>query len=156
MIYLQISEKILSDFGGPPVDEALFERAAEMTLEHEGASQAVEATLVLTDDDQLHELNHQFLGIDAPTDVLSFPSGEVDPDTGSAYLGDVVISYPRAVAQAAAGGHPVEDELQLLAVHGMLHLLGYDHAEEGEKAAMWAAQADVLRSLGASISGPAQ
>ena len=105
-------------------------------------------TIVLTDDAQLHELNREFLGVDAPTDVLSFPSSETDPETGVPYLGDILVSIPRATLQAQAAGHPLEAEVQLLVVHGTLHLLGHDHAEAEEKAAMWQAQAEVLSRLG--------
>ena len=86
--------------------------------------------------------------MDAATDVLSFPASESDPETGTPYLGDILISIPRATAQAQAAGHPVEDEVQLLVVHGTLHLLGHDHAEAEEKARMWRAQAEVLGRLG--------
>ena len=84
------------------------------------------------------------------TDVLSFPSDEVDPETGSQYLGDIIISIPRAAQQAQVGGHSLEAEVQLLVVHGTLHLLGHDHAEAEEKARMWAAQAEVMGRLGLS------
>jgi probable rRNA maturation factor len=149
MIYVQIAESIEIAQGLPPVDSALLEKAARQVL----AQQKVEgeATLVLSDDPQLHELNRQFRNIDSPTDVLSFPDGEIDPETQLAYLGDVLISYPRALAQATAGGHSLSDELQLLVVHGMLHLLGHDHADEQAKAAMWTAQADILEQLGCTL-----
>ncbi len=130
----------------------LLERAALAVLQD--ADVAGDASIILTDDEQLKALNTQYLGVEAPTDVLSFPSGEIDLDTQALYLGDVIISLPRAVLQAAAGGHPVEDELSLLVVHGMLHLLGYDHAEADEKALMWAKQAKILEKLGAGISAP--
>lgn len=147
MIYVQVSESVVSQ-GKPPLDTALLERAALETLRQVGASLESEATIVLEDDLRLHELNLQFLGVDAPTDVLSFPGGEIDPDEEEVYLGDIIISYPRAQSQAQAGGHALKDELQLLVVHGMLHLLGYDHAGEGEKAEMWAEQEKVLSRLG--------
>ena len=83
-----------------------------------------------------------------PTDVLSFPASETDPDTGASYIGDILISIPRAQAQADAAGHPLEAEVQLLVVHGVLHLLGYDHADAEEKALMWKAQAEILTGLG--------
>jgi probable rRNA maturation factor len=105
-------------------------------------------TIVLTDDAHLKDLNREYLGIDAPTDVLSFPSSERDPQTGARYLGDILISLPRAEMQARSAGHPVEAEVQLLVVHGVLHLLGYDHAQADEKSAMWKVQADILQSLG--------
>lgn len=136
------------------LESALLERAARFTLELEpdsprGAVPAeADITIVLTDDAQMHELNREFLGVDAPTDVLSFPSDESDPETGATYLGDILISIPRAAQQAQAGGHPLEAEVQLLVVHGVLHLLGYDHAEAEEKAIMWAEQAKVLERLG--------
>ncbi|MBK8821687.1 MAG: rRNA maturation RNase YbeY [Anaerolineales bacterium] len=139
-------------------DESLLERAARVTLEIstplladlEAAPVDCDMTIVLTDDAQLHELNREFLGVDAPTDVLSFPSSESDPETGVPYLGDILISIPRATQQAQAGGHSVEAEAQLLVIHGTLHLLGHDHAEAEEKARMWKAQAEVLERLGLS------
>ena len=149
MIYLQTNESL-----SLPIDTEILEHAAQETLRHQSAPAEAELTLVLTDDEQLHQLNHEFLGVDAPTDVLSFPSGDIDPDTQALYLGDILISYPRAQAQSQAGGHPVENELQLLVVHGVLHLLGYDHAEEGEKAEMWRAQAEILTRLGCSSVAP--
>lgn len=130
------------------LETALLERAARLTLELEPDSAEADITIVLTDDSQLHELNREFLGVDAPTDVLSFPASESDPETGAAYLGDILISVPRAAQQAQAAGHPVEAEVQLLVVHGVLHLLGHDHAEAEEKARMWAEQAKVLERLG--------
>ncbi len=128
-------------------NEALFEAAAQRTLDFANLGQPAELTLVLTEDSEVHTLNRQYREVDAPTDVLSFPAGETDPDTGNLYLGDIVISLPRAQAQAAAEGHSLEDELRLLVVHGVLHLLGYDHADDAEKAAMWAAQGEILRNL---------
>jgi probable rRNA maturation factor len=129
-------------------DTALLERAARLTLEAESASVDSDMTIVLTNDAQLHELNREYLGVDAPTDVLSFPADEEDPETGIPYLGDILISIPRAAQQAQAAGHPVEAEAQLLVVHGTLHLLGHDHAEAEEKARMWQAQAGVMSKLG--------
>ncbi len=138
------------------LESALLERAARLTLEISTVlspdlkldSPESDITIVLTDDAQLHELNREFLGVDAPTDVLSFPASESDPETGAAYLGDILISIPRAAQQAQAAGHPVEAEVQLLVVHGVLHLLGYDHAEAEEKTLMWNEQAKVLERLG--------
>jgi probable rRNA maturation factor len=86
--------------------------------------------------------------------VLAFPLGEIDPDLHVPYLGDVVISYPRAEAQAATAGHLVLDELRLLVVHGALHLLGYDHQDPSGKNKMWAVQAEVLESLGCTFTQP--
>ncbi|MDP1545989.1 MAG: rRNA maturation RNase YbeY [Anaerolineales bacterium] len=130
-------------------EAVLLERAARLTLEISNPLHTdADLTIVLTDDRQLHELNLDYLGVDAPTDVLSFPASEADPETGSTYLGDILISIPRAVHQAETAGHPVEAEAQLLVVHGVLHLLGHDHAEAEEKAVMWAEQEKVLERLG--------
>ena len=136
------------------VPAEVLRRAAESTLTHQKVRGPVALTVWISDDATLQRWNRHFRGVDAPTDVLSFPNGEVDPDTGARYLGDVLISYPRAVAQAAAGGHAVADELTLLVVHGVLHLLGHDHATPAEKARMWAAQRQVLRSLGCPLDPP--
>lgn len=125
---------------------AALERAALAAL----ARQSVDGdlTIVLTDDAQLHGLNRDYLGIDAPTDVLAFPASETDPETARRYLGDILISVPRAEEQARAAGHVLEAEAQLLTVHGTLHLLGYDHAGTADKARMWNAQAEILAGLG--------
>jgi probable rRNA maturation factor len=127
----------------------LLERTAAEALRQQSAPDA-DLTLVLTGDARLRAFNKEFLHTDAPTDVLSFPSDETDPETGRRYLGDVLISVQRAASQAKAGKHPLEQEVQLLIVHGILHLLGHDHAGAGEKARMWTAQAAVLESLGLS------
>lgn len=132
------------------LESALLERAARITLDLESAPADADLTIVLTDDAQLHELNLEYLGVDAPTDVLSFPASESDPETGLPYLGDILISIPRAAQQAQAAGHSVEAEVQLLVVHGTLHLLGHDHAEAEEKTRMWNAQAEVMSRLGLS------
>ena len=127
---------------------SLFERAAQATLSHQKESPDVDLSIVLADDARLHELNRDYLGVDAPTDVLSFPASETDPETDSRYIGDIIISVPYAAKGAAKAGHPLEAELQLLVVHGVLHLLGHDHAKPREKAKMWKAQAEILASLG--------
>ena len=129
-----------------PVKPDLIEHAALTTLAHQSADG--DLSIVLTYDAQLHQLNRDYLGVDAPTDVLSFPASEIDPETSVSYLGDVLVSIPRAEAQAQSAGHPLEAELQLLVVHGVLHLLGHDHAEPQDKARMWSAQAQVLDRLG--------
>jgi probable rRNA maturation factor len=134
-----------SDF---PFPETMLERAARAALEHESESLDSDLSIVLTDDMRLQELNRDYLGIDAPTDVLSFPASETDPETGARYLGDILISVPRAQSQAEAAGHALESEVQLLVVHGVLHLLGHDHAKPEEKRRMWKAQAEILESLG--------
>jgi probable rRNA maturation factor len=126
----------------------LVEKAAELALKHQSASENAALTVVLSDDEQLHDLNRDYLGVDAATDVLSFPADETDPETDSPYLGDILISVPRAAQQAEAAGHALEAEVQLLVVHGVLHLMGHDHAEAEEKTRMWQAQAEILNQLG--------
>lgn len=145
---------LMNDTYTNEVNPEALERAAAAVLQHHPDTPEGDLSIVIEDDQHLHNLNKEFLDIDAATDVLSFPSGEtdVDPETGVFYLGDVIISYPRALEQAAASGHSVQDELQLLVVHGVLHLLGFDHAEPDEKAKMWAAQAEILSNLGVRLS----
>ena len=126
----------------------LLERAARTALEHQSQSLEYDLSIILTDDARLHELNLNYLGVDAPTDVLSFPASETDPETGARYIGDILISIPRAQAQADGAGHPLEAEVQLLVVHGVLHLIGHDHAEAEDKARMWKAQTEILKQLG--------
>jgi probable rRNA maturation factor len=91
-----------------------------------------ELTLRLTGDRELKRLNRRFLGENQPTDVLSFPSG----NSGSGYLGDLALSWPAVLRQAAAFGHSPEVEAALLAVHGLLHLLAWDHATAEEARVM--------------------
>jgi probable rRNA maturation factor len=127
----------------------ILEKAAEATLIQQSTPEA-DLSVVLTGDKQIQVLNSNFLGMDAPTDVLSFPASETDPETGRLYLGDIIISVQRAESQCTAAGHSLEDELCLLVVHGVLHLLGHDHAEIHEKKQMWIVQKEILVSLGIS------
>jgi probable rRNA maturation factor len=101
--------------------------------------------VTLTGDEHLREYNRRYRGLDEPTDVLAFAAKEKPTDQRfqappgtEDWLGDIVISLPRARAQAREAGHPINDEVRLLAVHGFLHLLGYDHAEPAEEATMTA------------------
>jgi probable rRNA maturation factor len=119
MIYLQISEDLPS---GLETDSLL--RAAEESLAYHAPGEKPDLTILLTKDEKLHQLNLEYLGVDAPTDVLAFPADYVDPDTKTAYLGDILISLERARLQAQTGGHSIDTELELLVVHGVLHLLG--------------------------------
>ncbi|MFN2119027.1 MAG: rRNA maturation RNase YbeY [Anaerolineales bacterium] len=130
----------------PSVAPDLIRAAAEAALAHLRATG--ELTVVLAGDTQLRALNRRYLGIDAATDVLAFPAEQPDPESGARYLGDILISVHRARVQARRAGHPLEAEVQLLVVHGVLHLLGHDHAEAPAKSRMWSAQTEVLRSLG--------
>jgi len=144
MINIEVRDGITPSL---PTDR--LEQAAQAALKHQGAADNAELTLVITNDEEMHSLNLAWMEIDAPTDVLSFPAeDEIDPESGAPYLGDILLSAPRAALQAAALGHSPEAEAQLLVVHGVLHLLGHDHAEAEEKARMWQAQTEILRALG--------
>lgn len=122
------------------------ETAALATLQHQAVEPPASLTILLTDDSQLQQLNRDFRQIDAVTDVLSFPDGTELPGVGL-YLGDIAISVPQAARQAEEAGHSLLEELRLLTVHGVLHLLGHDHAEPDEKETMWAAQEAILGGL---------
>jgi probable rRNA maturation factor len=135
------------------VKPALLRQAAQATLEQQRIKHHVELTIVITGNAQLRSLNRAFREVDAPTDVLSFATDE-QPRPDTVYLGDVIISYPKAREQAQAGDHLIEAELQLLVAHGVLHLLGHDHYTEAEKNVMWQAQSAVMKKLGAAITGP--
>ena len=140
----------------------ILRRAALATViqqqEERSNREQCELTLAITSDDALRDLNRRFVGLDAPTDVLAFPDDTRGPFAAlpgvPRYLGDVIISFPRAEAQAAAAGHTVEAELQLLIIHGVLHLLGHDDMEPEPRGAMWAAQATILHALGVQVNLP--
>ena len=129
-------------------------------LDAEQVSVPCEVNVLVTDDAAIHEINLDMRGVDRPTDVLSFPMFELtpgekpgeedaDPDTGLVPLGDMVISLERAEAQAQEFGHSVEREVSYLAVHSVLHLLGYDHMDEGPmKAQMRKREEEILNDLG--------
>lgn len=132
-----------------PVDLALLQQAALIALTQQTAQPDSSLTLVITDDQAITALNRQYRGVDSPTDVLSFPADQPQLfDNDSPYLGDIITAYPYAVQQAQREGHAVDDSLALLVVHGVLHLLGFDHDTVENRAAMWQAQAAVLNALG--------
>ena len=148
----------------PEIAEEAVRAAAQAALCHQAAPSEASLSVVIVNDDEIQALNRQYRGIDAPTDVLSFgtqddgtPDERADStfviapeqqEEADAYLGDVIIAYPQVVAQAAQQGHSTERELSLLVVHGVLHLLGYDHATPHDEAQMWAIQDQVLKALG--------
>jgi probable rRNA maturation factor len=146
MINLQVKRSIKL-----PVNKSILMNAAQLTLDVENAPAGSDISVVIGDNVLLKRLNLRYRKIDAATDVLSFPSSDPDPDTKSIYLGDIIISLPQAQEQASGGGHTLLDELQLLVVHGTLHLLGYDHLEQEEKRKMQAAQNIILNQLGVKL-----
>jgi probable rRNA maturation factor len=127
-------------------------RAAEATLAHAGAAPAA-LTVLLVDGEHIARLNREFLGEDKPTDVLSFPAGEAMPGMDD-YLGDIAIAIPVAAEQARAAGHELLEELALLTVHGVLHLLGHDHVTRSQQQEMWRLQDDVLAELELPVRSP--
>ncbi|MBR6353060.1 MAG: rRNA maturation RNase YbeY [Oscillospiraceae bacterium] len=128
---------------GHPESIRLIRRAAAMALEAEGIGLPCLISVMLTDDEGIRAVNSAFRGVDRATDVLSFPLNELrpgdfdpevcerDPETGALLLGDMMISVPRCLAQGEEYGHGYARELMYLTVHSVLHLLGYDHVDEG-------------------------
>ena len=123
---------------------ALIKKAVHMALDAEGVDVPCLISVMLTDDEGIRAVNKEFRGVDRATDVLSFPfteltPGEFDPDecerdldTGALMLGDMMISLERCAQQGEEFGHGFNREVQYLTVHSVLHLLGYDHVDEGE------------------------
>ena len=143
MIIVKVDDSFTSQ-----VDSASLQLAAQATLEYQEKFAEADLSIVITDNSQIQAMNLQFRGIDSPTDVLSFPADFLDPDTGQTYLGDVIISYPKCYAQAQSADHSVDQELTLLVIHGVLHLIGYDHNHIEGKKRMWSVQTDILKQLG--------
>ena len=135
------------------------QRAALAVLELHNLEQSNEMVVVISDDAAMRELNRRFRGVDTPTDVLSFANDNRGPYAAliANYLqdlGDIVISLDRAQKQADDVGAALIEEMQLLVVHGTLHLLGYDHETEDDKIEMWAAQQRILQVLDIDIPLP--
>lgn len=133
-----------------------------------------ELSIVITDDETIKALNQQYLGINTPTDVLSFANQDeslpfISPISGQTstfvdgsafqhppYLGDIIISQPTALRQAEESGHQMMEEIVLLAIHGLLHLLGYAHYTPEQKKIMWQQQSALLRLAGLSHVKPSE
>jgi probable rRNA maturation factor len=132
-----------------PINRAKLRSAAKETLANRYANPDSEICIVLSIDSYLNELNNKYSGVDAPTDVLSFPATDNDN-----YLGDIILSTQYAVRTANKEGHSANEELQLLTVHGTLHLLGYDHRTPDEQKIMWDIQGEILSNLDIEINYP--
>lgn len=145
-----------------PVEETV-KLVCEAVLKEEKCPYEAQVSLVLTDNDGIHEVNRETRGIDRPTDVLSFPNLEFeregvfcpedgadcfDPDTGELILGDIMISLDKVLEQAEEYGHSVRREFAFLVAHSMLHLCGYDHMEEEAAGVMERKQEEILAGLG--------
>ncbi len=145
--------------------EKIIREIIEAALDYEECPYEAEVNVVLTDDEGIREVNRQFRNLDKPTDVLSFPALEYlrpsdfshveeafadcfNPETGELMLGDMMISVERVLAQAEEYGHSPERELAFLTAHSMLHLCGYDHMEDGERAVMEQKQEEILEKRG--------
>lgn len=145
--------------------EELLVKVMEEALDYENCPYEAEISLLLTDNEEIREINKEFRNIDSATDVLSFPAIEYQtpgdfsgleeaveeyfhPETGELILGDIVISVEKAIKQAEEYGHPLVREMAFLTAHSMLHLMGYDHMEEEERSIMEAKQEEILDKLG--------
>ena len=137
---------------------ALIRRTIRTALAAEGLTAPCEVDVLLTDDDGIHEINRELRQVDRPTDVLSFPEFELtpgqlpgpedaDPGTGLIPLGDMVLSMERVAAQAKEYGHSKRRELSYLVTHSVLHLLGYDHLDEGPMKAQMRAREEAIMAL---------
>ena len=137
---------------------ALIRRTIRTALAEEGLTAPCEVDVLLTDDDGIHEINREMRQVDRPTDVLSFPEFELtpgqlpgpedaDPGTGLIPLGDMVLSMERVSAQAKEYGHSKRRELSYLVTHSVLHLLGYDHLDEGPMKAQMRAREEAIMAL---------
>lgn len=144
--------------------EALIRRVVEKSLDTENCPYEVELNVILTDNAEIQAINKEYRSVDAPTDVLSFPMVDYEapadfshleeetddyfnPETGELLLGDIIISVEKVREQAGEYGHSEERELGFLTAHSMLHLFGYDHMEEEERAVMEEKQRAILDSL---------
>lgn len=139
-----------------PEEKAHIRRCALAALERFAGDVACQAQVFYTDDRGIAAVNLEQRGIGEPTDVLSFPAFDIakgdrpvpEPDTGLVYLGDIVVSLERAARQAVEYGHARERELGYLTVHGVLHLLGYDHERPEDAETMRRAEEEILGALG--------
>ena len=146
---MEINVLIDGDFEGCP-EASWLRRVAEQVLTAQGADSDVELGLVITSQERVRQLNKSYRGKDEPTDVLAFymtsAAGEifVVPPDGVHHLGEVIISFPRAVIQAEEHHHSIKKELAILIIHGVLHLLGYDHEELEQERQMREREAEIL------------
>ena len=139
----------LNNESGVPVDEAGLQRLAIFALDHLHVHPDADLAILLVDEAAMEQLHVQWMDEPGPTDVLSFPMDELRPGTEdeltpAGLLGDIVLCPQFAADQAATAGHPLEHELALLTIHGVLHLLGFDHAEPDEEKEMFGIQRDIL------------
>jgi probable rRNA maturation factor len=138
MDYFLLAPNIQEDINIPEL-----ETIVELILKDHSHNEA-DLTIYLTDDNYIKEINQQYRGMDASTDVLSFSNTYINPESGKQHLGDIVISVERAKEQAEQSNETFADEMKLLVIHGLLHLLGYDHENTRDKEIMWKKQEEFL------------
>ncbi|MGH3731397.1 MAG: rRNA maturation RNase YbeY [Micromonosporaceae bacterium] len=151
----------IANESGAEVDTDEVLALARHALDEMGINPLAELSILLVDSTYMTELNHRWMGGNGPTDVLAFPMDELNVDRGPgpndpsepSLLGDIVLCPEVAAEQAASAGHSTASELELLTVHGVLHLLGYDHAEPDEEREMFALQKRLLAGWRESRSG---
>jgi probable rRNA maturation factor len=142
----------LTNESGVSIDEESLQRIALFGMSKMRVHKDADVAIVLVDEAAMEELHVQWMGESGPTDVLSFPMDELRPGTeggeeSEGILGDIVLCPAVAVAQAQTAGHSLLDELHLLTIHGLLHLLGFDHAIPQEEKEMFGLQAQILESF---------
>ena len=158
--------EIAWDVPMPPDADRLLQKTAAACAEAEGIMLPVYAQMRVTDDEAIREINREYRNIDRATDVLSFPSTDCKPrktlghcekkllrerdETGRCFLGDIIISLPRAREQAAEYGHSLEREFAYLTAHAMFHLMGYDHMQDEDKERMRTMEEKALNQIGIS------
>jgi len=152
---MEINVLIDEDFEGCP-DASWLQSVAERVLTAQNAGSNVEIGLVITSQEKVRQLNLSYLGRDEPTDVLAFSAIEeieadlppfVTPPDGVLHLGEVIISYSQAVIQAGEHHHSIKREIAILIIHGILHLLGYEHDKPGLKRLMSAREKEILSHI---------
>jgi probable rRNA maturation factor len=136
------------------LDRGWLESVARRVLEAENVGAKSEMGLVISTGERVRQLNRDYRNRDEPTDVLAFSAGEeaadspfVLPPDGVLHLGEVIISYPQALIQAEQHGHPLQKELSILLIHGLLHLLGYDHEESDDEGRMQSREKELLELI---------
>ncbi|MGQ0839589.1 rRNA maturation RNase YbeY [Actinokineospora sp.] len=149
----------IANESGVAVDEASIVTAARFALDRMNVSKLAELSVLLVELDVMSDLHERWMDLPGPTDVMAFPMDELDsarrPDAsevGPALLGDIVLCPAFAKDQARTAGHSLNDELHLLTVHGVLHLLGYDHAEPAEEREMFTLQKRILADFRAAAA----
>ena len=138
------------------LDQKRLALAWEESLKQLKLPKKASATLRLTNNALIRQFNRSWRNEFSVTDVLSFENAYTDPETGEEYLGDIMISFQKARQQAQLGGHPVQTEIEMLFVHGILHLVGYDHGDKEEWQAMTDMQNTILKKIGNPLQGPIQ